>query len=615
VSSRAERAAFDVLEAIPSPEPLVNLFFHRADAVPDRVASYSKMDGRWVGTTWREAKLTVEECAYGLLELGADRGTPVGVLSNTRREWALMDMSAIAIGGVTIGIYPTLTGAQSRQILELSGARIVFVDDRAQRVKLEEAAADLEPPLQIITMEARAEGKGEATGRTITLDELRRRGAKRRRERPDELQRRIGEAKSDDVVSYIYTSGTTGEPKGAMLTHANFHYVIHATTAVLPTGGERSLVFLPLAHSLQRYASYLGLIVDAEGYYCESLDKVQEYLREVQPTIFALVPRVLEKIHAKALAAAAERSPIERRIFDRSLSVLHEVGHLRREGGVPGLRQRLMRRAADRLVARRVRERLGGRVKYIGSGGAPLARDTHEFFEDVGIPILEGYGLTETCAPACVNTLQNRRIGTVGRPLPGTEIKIADDGEILIRGPGVFRGYHQNEDATRAAFTDDGWFRSGDIGVMSRDGFLSITDRKKDLIITAGGKNIAPQPLEAELKRNPLVGQAVVIGDGRPYLTALLAIDPEAKRQIADRHGVPMDADAARFFELPAIRAEIDRHLADVNSRHAPFEQIKRFGFLPAEMTVESGELTPTLKVKRRIVSERYRDRIEALYR
>jgi long-chain acyl-CoA synthetase len=607
VVSLSNAALFD---AFPSPEPLINLFLARADAHPDRIATYSKIDGRWVGTTWREARLTVEEVALGLVELGADRGTPIAILSNTRREWGLMDMSTMAIGGITVGIYPTLTGPQSRQLLELSGARIVFVDDRAQRVKMEEACADLDPPITIVTLEPRAEGE-----RTITLDELRRRGAKRRKDQPEELARRAREAKSDDVVSYIYTSGTTGEPKGAMLTHANFHYVIHATNALIPYGGERALAFLPLAHSLQRYASYLALITEIEGYYCESFDKVPEYLLEVRPTVFALVPRVLEKIHAKALAAGADGPALRRRIFGRSIDVLRDVGRLRRDGRVPGLRQRLYARAADRLIGTRIRDRMGGRVKFIGSGGAPLARETHEFFEDVGIPILEGYGLTETSAPACLNTLTHRRIGTVGRPLPGTDIKIAEDGEILIRGPGVFRGYYRNEPATKAAFTADGWFKSGDIGEMSRDGFLTITDRKKDLIITAAGKNIAPQPLENELKRHPYIGQVVVIGDNRPYLTALVAIDPEIKAQLCERFHLSADTDADGLLSVPEVKAELDRHLAQVNSHHATFEQIKKLGFLPREMTIESGELTPTLKVKRRVVNEHFEDRIAALYR
>ena len=609
MTQRAEAPAFDLLDWFPAPEPLPSLFLDRSERSAERAASFSKVDGRWVGTPWREVRQAVEEIALGLLELGASKGTAVAIASQTRREWGQIDMAILSLGGVTVGIYPTLTGAQSRQLLELSGARIVFVDQRPKRLEILEACAGLEPPVQVVSMEPRVEGE-----RVITLDELRRRGAKRRMQRPDELVRRIRELKSSDVASYIYTSGTTGEPKGAMLTHANFHYVIHATNKLIPYEGERTLIFLPLAHALQRYASYLGLLVDAEGYYAESLEKVRDNLLEVRPTAIALVPRILEKIHARALAAGQEGTPLRRALFERSLSVLHRVGTTRRDGGVPGLRSRIYARAADGLVGARIRDRLGGRVRFIGSGGAPLAREVHEFFEDIGVPILEGYGLTETSAPACLNTLEHRRIGTVGRPLPGTDIKIAADGEILIKGPGVFQGYFRNEAATREAFDEDGWFKSGDIGHMSRDGFLTITDRKKDLIITAGGKNVAPQPLENELKRHPLVGQVVVIGDRRPFLTALIGIDAEERAALAAQHGLPADADAATLAAVPAVREALERHVEAINAAHPTFEQIKRFDVLPAELTIESGELTPTLKVKRRVVAEHYRGIIDKLY-
>jgi long-chain acyl-CoA synthetase len=599
----------DIFEAIPSPEPLTNLFIERADRDPERVISYSKQDGRWVPTTRREGRLAVEELALGLLELGAERRTPIGILAQTRKEWGQCDLAIMSIGGVTIGIYPSLTGAQSRQLLELSGARIVFVDERAQRVKLEEATAGLEPPVMIVTMEAQVEAP-----RAITFDELRRRGAKRRAASPDEYLRRVREAKSSDVVSYIYTSGTTGEPKGAMLTHANFHYVIHATTKLVTYDNEVGLAFLPLAHSLQRYASYLALIVDVDGYYAESLEKVPDNLREVRPTCFALVPRVLEKIYAKAMTTGMEAPGFRKKLFSRSLDVLRAVGRARRDGRNPPLSERVLASAADRVVGAKIRDRLGGRVKFIGSGGAPLAREVHEFFEDIGIPILEGWGLTETSAPACINTLANRRIGTVGRPLPGTEIRVAADGEILVMGPGVFQGYYKNDIATKEAFDEEGWFKTGDIGVMSRDGFLTITDRKKDLIITAGGKNIAPQPLENELKRSGLIGQAVVIGDRRPYLTALLGIDPETRSKLVEQHKLPADADVGSLAALPAVRSGLEAHLQRVNSSRPTFEQIKKYELLPAEMTIESGELTPTLKVKRRVVSERYAGLIEKMY-
>ncbi|MCC7384098.1 MAG: long-chain fatty acid--CoA ligase [Deltaproteobacteria bacterium] len=591
---------------IPPVEPLTNLFLHRSEVSGDRPASFAKTDGRWSAVTWRETRLAVEEVMLGLVELGARRGDAIGIISNTRREWSQIDIAVLCFGGITVGVYPTLTGAQTRFQLEHSRVRFVFVEDRTQRVKVEESAGDL--GLKVISLETKPEGT-----EVLTFDALRRLGAKRRIDAPDEFARRAREAKSSDVVTYVYTSGTTGEAKGAMLTHANFHYVIHATSRLIPYDGERTLAFLPLAHSLQRYVNYLGLIADAEAYYAESIEKVPDNLLEVRPTALTLVPRVLEKIYARAMAAGGEGGRVRQRLFASSLSSLKRRGAADRGGLEPGLRLRLRARLADELVGKRVRARFGGRVKFIGCGSAPIAREVHEFFEDLGLPILEGWGLTETSAPVTINTLTNRRIGSVGRPLPGTYVKLAEDGEILVKGPGVFIGYYENASATRDAFDGEGWFKTGDIGVMSRDGFLRITDRKKDLIITAGGKNVAPQPIEGQLKRDPLISQAVVLGDRRPYLSALLALDPEVQQRLSEEHRVD-PADAAALAEVPAVRARIDALVAEVNANLARFEQIKRWSLFPRELTVESGELTPTLKVKRNLIRERYTPQIERLY-
>ena len=595
--------------AIPSPEPLTNLFLARAKRHPQQIAAYTKESGKWTPFTWSESRQAVLECAAGLLELGAKRGDAIAIISNTRREWSQSDMAILMVGGITVGVYPTLTAEQTRYLIEHSEARIAIVEDSSQRVKVTESCAGLSPPVQIVTLEEKAEGRN-----VITYAELRRRGAKRLHEHPDEIEKRNAENKSSDVVTYVYTSGTTGEPKGAMLTHANFHYVVHASASIMANEGEISLGFLPLAHSLQRYANYLGLIADVEGYYAESLERVRENIAEVRPTCFATVPRILEKIHAKVIATAHESDGLKAEIFDRSMAALHTVGEARRGGSEPGLRARFKARVADRLVAEKIRARLGGRVRWLGCGGAPLARDVHEFFEDISIPILEGWGLTETAAPVTINTLTNRRIGTVGRPMPGTYVRIDDDGEILVRGPGVFAGYYKDESASRAAFSEDGWFRTGDVGEMSRDGFLRITDRKKDLIITAGGKNIAPQMIEAQLKRDPMVGQAVVIGDNKPYLVALVGIDAEARDHLAEVHGLSKATTVEEIAQVPAVRSALERHIAAVNASLPRFEQVKKWDLLPAEMTIDSGELTPTLKVKRRVVHTRYADRIARMY-
>jgi long-chain acyl-CoA synthetase len=600
-----ELAAVMPGEAIPPPEPLTNLFLHRTEVSADRIASYAKSDGRWIGMPWRAIRQAVEEIALGLIELGLGRGDAIAIISNTRREWSQIDVAVLCIGGITVGIYPTLTGPQTRFQLEHSRVKVVFVEDRTQRVKIEESAGDLR--LKLVTMEERVEGDD-----TMTLDALRRIGAKRRLDHPDEFVKRVRENRSGDVVTHVYTSGTTGESKGAMLTHANFHYVIHATSLLIPYEGEVALAFLPLAHAMQRYVSYLGLIADAEGYYAESLEKVPQNLLEVRPTSIALVPRVLEKVYGKVMSAGMEGTRFRRELFGRSIGALHRVGVASRAGLEPGVRARIAARVADEMVGKRIRARLGGRVKFIGCGSAPLAKEVHELFEDVGLPILEGWGLTETSAPVCVNTLANRRIGTVGRPLPGTHVKIASDGEILVKGPGVFLGYFQNAAATKDAFDADGWFKTGDIGTISRDGFVKITDRKKDLIITAGGKNVAPQPIESQLKRDPLVSQVVVVGDRRPYLTALIGLDNEVVREIASKVG-SVD-DASSLATLPEVKARLDKIVGEVNAALPRFEQIKRWDVLPHELTIESGELTPTLKVKRRVIYERFAQQIDRLY-
>lgn len=605
-----ENGALDELVELPSPEPLTHLLLDRVRRSGERVITYSKVQGRWVGHTWREAMTRIEETALGLLDLGVERGDRVAILSNTRQEWSMCDLATLSIGAVTVGIYPTLTESQIAYLLEHSGAKAVFVEDGGQRSRVEAALSARTDPLPIVQFEGRAEGPGR-----LDIEALRRRGARRKLEGPEELERRMRENRTSDVVTYVYTSGTTGEPKGAMLTHANFHYVIHATQKLVPYEGHRTLAFLPLAHSLQRYVSYLGLITDVEAYYAESMDRVRENIQEVQPTAFAVIPRVLEKIHARILASGAKKPGLEGEVFRRSLSALAEVGASRRSGYVPRLRARVAAGMADRLVGQRVRRGLGGRVQFLGCGSAPLAREVHEFFEDIGVPILEGWGLTETSAPATINTLESRRVGTVGRPLPGTHVKIAPDGEILVRGPGVFGGYYQDDTATKEAFDDEGWFKTGDIGTISRDGFLTITDRKKDIIITAGGKNVAPQPIEHLLKREPLIGQAVLIGDRRPYLVALFGIDTEMKKEVARAHGLPEHARIEDLVAHSDVRARIERHVQEVNARLPRFEQVKRWDLLPEEMSVESGELTPTMKVKRRVVAERHGERIELLYR
>lgn len=590
---------------LPSPEPLGRLFLRRAERSADRVASSAKVNGQWVPLSWRAIRHAVEEIALGLLEIGVRRGDRVAIISQTRREWSQADIAILCIGGVTVGIYPTLTAAQTQALILQSGAKVVFAEDEAAEQKLRDCPVE---GLTIIGFRAGADGP-----RTLGLDALRRKGRARADEHPEELERQVAEGKTSDVVTFVYTSGTTGQMKGAMLTHANFHYVIHATSALIPYDGERTLAFLPLAHSLQRYVSYLGLIADADAFYAESLDKVQDNLQEVHPTALTLVPRVLEKIYATVMEKGRSGTALRRRIFEASLEALHARGEGRRGGAGVGPWLGARARVADRLVGARVKDRLGGAIKFIGCGSAPLARDVHELFEDIGIPVLEGWGLTETSAPVCLNTLTQREIGSVGRPLPGTEVRLAEDGELLVRGPGVFSGYYQDASATAEAFDEEGWFRTGDLGALTHSGFVRITDRKKNLIITAGGKNVAPQPIEAALVRDPLIAEAVLIGDRRPFLVALLALEPAWVEALAREHRTP--AEPAAVAAIPEVSARLDRALEAVNQTLARFEQVKRWGVLPEVPSIESGLLTPTLKVRRSALEARYHGMVEGLYR
>ena len=548
----------------------------------------------------------------GLLAVGVEAGTAVAIMSSTRPEWAEIDMANLCLGAVTVGLYPNLPRREVRQLLELSGARFVIVEDRAKRLLVQEVSEALDSPVTIITMEADEDVQGVPA---LSLNGLARLGAERAGAAPDEFERRIGERKVDEVVSYIYTAGTTDEPKGAMLTHRNFHYVIGATNALVPYEDEEALVCLPMANSLQRFANYLNLMVGVELHYGGSLNRLDSDLVEVQPTCFVVVPRLLNKLERRVIARGEGSVKVQQAGFRRAIAAMHAAASRLRGGFEPGVRGRLRARLADRVVGRRIREMLGGRIKFIGTGGGPLSRETHAFFEDVGVPVLVGYGATETCAPACLNTLDNRRIGTVGRPLPGTEVRIDEDGEILIRGPGVFQGYFRNQSATSAAFTDDGWFKTGDVGFMSRDGFLTLNGRKADVIVTSTGDSVAPQPLELALARHPWVDQAVVVGDGRPYLGALLSLDPDVLPSLAAEVGLAPTADPAEVAEHPLVKKVFEDHLAQLNAEQPVARRVERFSVLADNLTTASGELTPTYKVRRRVVNERRGSAIERLYR
>lgn len=528
---------------------------------------------QWQGQSWAQAGAQLQHISTGLYHLGLHPGERVAIIGDPDPFWILYDFATLLNGAITVGIYPTLTAAQTAYQLQHSQACIVIVGDDQQLDKITSIKAQL-PALRHLL-------RWDWEPPSAALNHW-----------PD-VQKRAQNVQSTDIASLVYTSGTTGPPKAAMLSHGALCQVCEGTQRLLPLSqGERSICFLPLAHVLQRIGVYRALIEDIAAYFCQRFDEVPATLPIAQPSLLLAVPRMLEKIKAGIEKQVSQQSPLRQRIFYQALAIGHQRSLALEQGQMLSLSLRIKWRFAQRVFDK-VQTRLGGRLKLFACGGAALAPDVARFFHAMGIDVLEGWGLTETCAPATMNTLQNFRFGTVGKVLPNTEIRLATDGEIWVRGPGLFSGYWNNPDATADVF-EDGWFKTGDIGAWD-DGFLKIIDRKKELIITSGGKNIAPLPLEQRLKIAP-IGQAIVIGDHRPYLVALLAPDPEGQP--------PTDAEKAR----------IDEHIQAINTTLAPFEQLKAWAWLPETLTVENGLLTPTQKIRRRPIAERYAPLIETLY-
>ncbi len=593
------------------------LYQHRVTGWPHDVCDYRKEGGRWVGTTAAEGARQVRELAQGLLALGVQRGDRVALVCGTRPEWLRVDLAILHAGAVTVGVYPTLPAAEVAYQLEHAGCVAAVVEDLGQLEKLR-AHRDALPALRAVFVidppgpagalaDAQPLAALAAAGRALPDGEARFEAA----------WRAVG---PKDLATIIYTSGTTGQPKGAMLTHGNLTFVVHASAAVLPFGpGDTSVVFLPLAHSLQRVVSYGGIFVRATGYWASSLDRLMDELREVEPTVQVSVPRIWEKVHARLLERVAASPPHRQRLFRWALDVGRRAGPYRQAGRPLPLRLRVAHELARRVVFDRLKERLFGRnLRYLTSGGAPIARELLETFHALGILILEGWGLTETAAPVTVNRPDAYALGTVGLPLPGTEVRVAPDGELLVRGPGVFAGYFRDPEASSEAFTEDLFFRTGDVGEVDARGFVRITDRKKNLIILANGKNVAPQKLEGVFGQAPLVEHVLAVGDGHPYLVGLVTLDHDELARWAQAQGLcGPTPDAAALRALcahPRVRAHVDAGLRAQNEPLAPFEQLKRWDVLDETWSVDDGALTPTLKLKRKVLEARHAARIAALY-
>jgi long-chain acyl-CoA synthetase len=567
--------------------------------------------GRWESLSSERARTDVESLALGLAGLGVRRGDKVALLSENRYEWAITDLATLGQGAVTVPIYPTLTAPQCQYILENSEAQVCVVSTPAQMEKVLAVAGSLPKLTTIVVMDPPPVARD---ARVRAWASLIADGERRRAAEPNAFRALADATKPGDLATIIYTSGTTGEPKGAMLTHDNIASNVLACLEVVeiePT--DSCLSFLPLCHIFERMAGlYAMLAAGCTIAYARSVDTVAADAQEVRPTIHCGVPRFFEKVYARVMENAGQQPALRRAIFHWGLGVGQQMARLRFQGKTAGLGLGFVATVADRLVGHKVRERVGGRIRYCISGGAPLGPKILEFFFAIGIPILEGYGLTETSPVICLTQPGRERPGAVGPPIPGTEIRFGPEGELLVKGPGVLQGYFRNEEATRAALRD-GWFHTGDVGHLDDEGFLRITDRLKDLLVTAGGKKVAPQPLEAKLKTSRWVSEAVMLGDQRPYCVALLVPNFANLEAEAKAKGWPAGS-RRELLASPGARSLYQGVIDELNAGLAPFETIKRFELLDRDLSAEAGELTPTLKVRRKIVSQTFAGLIEGMY-
>ena len=562
-----------------------------------------KAGDAWVDVDSAELRTTAREIGRGLMALGVERGDRVAILSNTRAEWTYADVGAVCAGAVVAPVYQTNSPGECQYVLEHSGARVLFCEDREQLDKIAQIRSQLPDLEHVVAFE-------DAEGDTLSLDALRERG---REVGEDKLDERIGSLSADDLLTIVYTSGTTGPPKGCMLTHGNVRADIEMVLDRIDVDADDTFyVFLPLAHVLTRIVQILALCRGATlAFWQGDPKRIVEEVSEVQPTILPSVPRIFEKIHTVATTQAHEAGGVKAKLFDWAVGVGRKVHDAEYHGRSVNPVLRGQHALADKLVLSRIRALFGGQLRLALTGAAPIDPEILEFFGGAGVFLREGYGMTETTACATLNALDDFKPGTVGKPLDGCEVRVAEDGELLMRGPNIFTGYYRNEEAT-AETLPDGWLHSGDLAEIDDDGFVKITGRKKDIIVTSSGKNITPSNIETQLKHSRWISQAVVYGDRRSYLVALLTLDPDEAPKLAEQLGV--DPDIGSMARDERVRAELQKAVDEANLHFARIEQVKRFDILDRDLSQEEGELTPTLKVKRNVVAERHRERFDALY-
>ena len=566
--------------------------------------------------SWTHLNTMVQEVTYGLIELGVKKGDNVAILSNTRYEWSIFDLAILSIGAVVVPIYPTLPEQSVNYILNDSKSEIVILEDKGQLQKIRSQWNDLPIVKYAIVIEDLGD-LPQHDPRILSFKNLKDKGKLNFANDPDLFERHLADVKENDLASVIYTSGTTGPPKGVMLTHKNILSVISVLPEVLPLkASDKFLSFLPLSHVFERVGGFhYAISRGVRICYCSSIDQVGPALKDSGATIMLVVPRILEKMMAKINHQLESLPSSKRKLFDWAISCGKKLLELKENKNnlvsdlsIPSLKYFF----ADKFIFSSIRKKLAPKLRCFISGGAPLSKDITEFFYIIGLPVLEGYGLTETSAPATVNTLVQIKTGTVGKPLSNVQIKIADDGEILIKGPTVFVGYYKNEQATKDTFTD-GWFATGDIGVIDSDRFLRITGRKKDIIVNSAGKNISPQNIENAIKTSPYISNVVVIGDKKKYLSALVTLESHSMLDYTQKHNLS-NIETKELIKNPSIIKLIDEEIKVRTASFADYEQIRRFTILPNDFSIESEEITPTLKIKRKFVEEKYKKVIASMY-
>ena len=595
------------LTGAPRAQNLVALFEAMARRRGQAPAVRHKRDGRWQDVSWAELARRARYVSDGLAALGVARGDRVAILGETQIEWMLADLGILGAGGITVTIYQSNTPEECRYILEDSGARYVFCDTAQQVAKIR-AVRDRLPGLEGVI---RAQGAA-ADGFERTLEDLEKLGQAWRKDHPTAHDERVAAIGPGDPASFIYTSGTTGAPKGVVLTHGNWAYEAAAVEQIqVVRADDVVLMFLPMAHSFAKVIEAVWFAVGATAVFVESLEKIVDNAGEVRPTVMPSVPRIFEKAYNAVVSKGTAASGLKGRLFALALESFDAWVSAKEQGrSYSSFGLLVGRKLVFPKLSRVLAERFGGRMRLFISGGAPLSPKIAWFFDHLGFVILEGYGLTETSAATCVNRPGRNRIGTVGPPVPGSELRIAEDGEIWVKGGGVMKGYYKNPAATAEAIKD-GWFATGDIGFVDDAGCLKITDRKKDIIVTSGGKNVAPQNLENELKTDPLISQVMVHGDKRKFLSALVTLNVENARKWASAAGVPPDAP---LHTDPRVIGQIQKAIDALNAKQPSYSSIKKFALLEADFSQEAGELTPTLKIKRKVVSRRYQGVLDAFY-